>query len=104
MWSQIMNQKKLLTESEKGTILHLIVKPNSRKQALLFDPITDTITVCVKSPPEKGKANKELLKFLAKYLEKSSSEMQIVTGHTSRDKAILILNTDITTIRNKIEK
>ena len=99
-----MNQKKLFSESEKGTILYLIVKPNSRKQELLYDSLTDTITVCVKSPPDKGKANKELLKFLAKYLEKSSSEMQIVKGHTSRDKAILILNADITTIRNKIEK
>ena len=101
---KIMNKKNSLQETEKGTVLHLQIKPNSRKRELVFDKTTNSITIFVKSPPEKGKANRELLKFLAKYFEKPTNEMQIVAGQTSRDKTILFLNTNTTDIKNKLEK
>lgn len=99
-----MNKKDLLVETERGTILHLLLKPNSRKQALEFDLASKTVTIHVKSPPEKGKANRELLKFLAKYFEKPANEIELIAGHTSRDKAVFFHNTNKNTIRTKLKK
>ena len=99
-----MNQNDLFVETEKGTIVHLVIKPNSRKQELVYDFATNSITIFVKSPPEKGKANRELLKFLAKYFEKSTNKIHLIAGKTSRDKTILFINTKIAEIKIKLEK
>jgi len=44
----------------------------------------------LKSPPEKGKANKELVSYLAKKLKLSSRDITIMTGATSPLKRVSI--------------
>lgn len=46
----------------------------------------------VKSRPEKGKANKEVVERLAEYFRISKSQVSILSGHTSRKKIIEIKN------------
>ena len=46
--------------------------------------------VKVKSPPEKGKANKEVIERLAKFFNVSKSRVSIISGHTSRKKTVEI--------------
>ena len=46
--------------------------------------------VKVSAPPVKGKANKELITFLAKVLGVGKSSLSIAKGHTSRNKVIAI--------------
>jgi len=46
--------------------------------------------VAVKEPPIKGKANKAILKALANFFHLSQSQMQIVSGFTSREKIVRI--------------
>lgn len=48
------------------------------------------LKVCVVSVPEKGKANKELVEFIAKYLKVSKSQCQVVSGELDRYKKIKI--------------
>ena len=48
----------------------------------------DTIIVGIKSPPEKGKANLELIKKLAKYYDIPSSQVRILTGFKSKKKIV----------------
>lgn len=48
------------------------------------------LKVCVVSVPEKGKANKELLGFIAKKLNVSKSQCEIVAGELDRYKKIKI--------------
>lgn len=50
--------------------------------------------VYVASAPEKGKANKDVVKALAKHLGVSRSEVTIASGHASRDKIIRISSAD----------
>ncbi len=38
--------------------------------------------------PEDGKANKAVIKLLAKYLGVSKSSLEIIRGETSRDKVV----------------
>ena len=64
-------------------------KPNSKKTEI--KKINDTnLIVAVKEPPIDGKANKAVVKALAKYFNKSSSAVSIVSGHTSKQKIIEI--------------
>ena len=44
----------------------------------------------VAAPPEKGKANRALLEFLAAYLGVPKSRIRIVAGDTSRIKRIQV--------------
>ena len=48
------------------------------------------ITVGLTSKPEKGKANLELIKKLAKHFKVSSSQIRIVSGLKSRRKIVEI--------------
>ena len=48
----------------------------------------DELVIRVQAPASKGEANKELVRFLAKALSISKSEIEIVSGETSRHKVI----------------
>ena len=49
------------------------------------------IVVGLTSAPEKGKANLELIKKLAKHFKVSSSQVKIVAGLKSREKVVEIV-------------
>ena len=44
----------------------------------------------ITAPPEKGKANKELISFLSQRLDIPKTKLQIVKGQASRDKVITL--------------
>jgi uncharacterized protein (TIGR00251 family) len=44
----------------------------------------------IAAPPEKGKANKELIDFLSQALGVKRYAISIIKGHTSRNKVIAI--------------
>jgi len=50
----------------------------------------DEISIGIKSKPQKGEANKELIKKLSKYFNVSQSQVKITSGEKSRKKLIQI--------------
>lgn len=50
----------------------------------------DKIIVGLTSKPERGKANRELIKKLAKHFKVSQSQVRIVSGLKSRNKTVEI--------------
>lgn len=50
----------------------------------------DWLKVAVISVPEKGKANKELIAYLAKSLKIAKAKVEIISGELDRYKKILI--------------
>jgi len=50
----------------------------------------DRIKIRINAPPEKGRANRELLKFIAKVLLVPKSQITILSGKTSNYKEIQI--------------
>ncbi len=48
------------------------------------------LRVKVSAPPVKGKANKELIAFLAQKLGLSKGDLTILKGHTSRNKVMAV--------------
>lgn len=50
----------------------------------------ETLKINIKEPPEKGRANKELIKFLAETLEIDRREIEISHGLVAPEKIITI--------------
>jgi len=67
----------------------VIVKTNQSKTGILED--NDILKVALKSKPEGGKANKELINFLSK---KYKSKIEIIKGKKRKKKLIKFLPKD----------
>ena len=67
----------------------LKVVPSAGRVGLQLDK-SGILKCYLKSPPEKGKANQELIKLLAKLLRIGQENISIVSGLTSRKKRISI--------------
>jgi uncharacterized protein (TIGR00251 family) len=51
----------------------------------------EEISVGIKSKPQKGEANRELIKKLSEYFGVSQSQVKITSGEKSRKKLIQII-------------
>lgn len=61
-----------------------------KRDFVKVDEETKTIEIGVRSRPEKGKANEEIVKRLAKHFRVPSSKVSIVSGLKSKSKAVEI--------------
>jgi len=75
-------------------IVFVKVVPSSGKSTCVLDK-NDNLKCYLKSPPEKGKANKELIKLLATALSIAQQHVCLISGLTSRNKKVRI-DLDIT--------
>jgi hypothetical protein len=78
-----------MTEIPDGVMLTVKAVPGSSRTEIggLQGPM---LKIKVAAPPEKGKANKALLEFLAGKLKLKKSAVQIQSGQTSCVKQIVI--------------
>lgn len=81
-------------KTSEGYILRVRLTPNSslcQSGGLITGAQNDVfVKIGVISVPEKGKANKELIAFLAKKLKIAKSSIQIISGELDRWKKIAI--------------
>jgi uncharacterized protein len=72
-----------------SSVFDIKVTPSSGRQQWSLDK-NGTLKCFLKSPPEKGKANKELIELLSKALSIPKKEIEIIGGLTSRQKRVTI--------------
>ena len=65
------------------------ITPNAPKNQILGWK-EGVLRIKIRGVPEKGKVNKELIAFLAECLQISQSQIEIISGHTSRIKRLKI--------------
>ena len=85
----------MVTElTKQGMIIRVRLTPNSSSCSLkgIFKDADNQqfLKITVISVPEKGKANQELLAYLAKKLKVAKSCLQIYSGETDRYKKVLV--------------
>ncbi|CAK6509904.1 DUF167 domain-containing protein [Rickettsia helvetica] len=81
--------------SSHQALLSLKVKPNSNRNLISDFVIINNIPylkLSIKAIPEQGKANEEIINYLAKEWKLSRSNIEIIKGHTHSLKTILIKN------------
>lgn len=74
-------------------LLGLKIKSSAKANAINgFVTIDDKLylKVSIKAVPEKGKANNEIIKFLASKLELHQRDLEIVSGHNNALKVLSI--------------
>lgn len=77
----------------QGVELQIRAVPGS-KSSEIKDVWNGKLRVRIAAPAEDGKANKELIDFLAQFFGVSKSSISIVSGEKSRDKTIVISDLD----------
>jgi uncharacterized protein (TIGR00251 family) len=81
-----MDPKQLLRKRAESGIIVVEAVPNSARNELVsFDEEKGHFKVRVNAPPAKGKANRELERFLSKVLGK---KVRVVSGHAGRRKSL----------------
>lgn len=75
--------------TDDGWSLTIRVQPGAARTEIV-GPHGDALRVRVASPPVDGKANAELVRFLAEVLGVSSRAVEVVRGQTSRTKVVRI--------------
>jgi uncharacterized protein len=76
--------------NNKEVYLRVKVLPNAGKTAFLDKMADGTVKIAVAAQPEKGKANQELIKFLATELGVRKYQIKVISGVSERIKLIKI--------------
>lgn len=83
--------------------LSVKIIPKAAKSAIVGWE-NERLKIRIKALPEKGNANEELIRFLADFLEIAKSNLEIVSGKSSRNKRIKISQMTEIELINKITK
>ena len=85
-----------IQKNPRGAVFKVLVKPRSFKN-MLTGIRDDALEIKLTAPPVNNAANRMCIKFLAKTLDVPKSSLEIVSGHTSRNKQVLLCSdrTDI---------
>ncbi len=91
-----------LHDGKVGSALAVRVTPRASKNQIVEVMTDGTVRVRITAAPVEGEANAQLLAFLAEVLNVPKSRLEIVAGHTGRDKLISILDMDADTAHKRI--
>ncbi len=78
-----------IVEQADGCVLPVRAQPGARKTGVLGEQ-AGALKVAVTAPPEDGRANKALIEALRELLGVKRSQVELLSGHTSRDKRLLV--------------
>lgn len=84
-------------------MLHVYVQPKASKTRIvgIFD---GCLKIAIAAPPVEGKANEEVVKFLARLFNIPGRAVVIQAGAQSRRKRVFIQTTGVDLVLDKIEK
>jgi uncharacterized protein len=84
-------------------LLDIVVQPrSSRRGVVRAGP--QGLVIAINSAPEKGKANDELIEYLADVLRVPQAALMIVRGKTSRKKSIRLITHEIAKIAARLRR
>ncbi len=78
-----------ITENDSGIIIPVKVQPNASKERIIGE-YNGQLKIAVTAAPEKGKANKAIIKLLAEKFGTKISSIRVISGETSREKKLFI--------------
>jgi uncharacterized protein len=73
----------------EGATLAVRAQPGAKKNAILGEQ-AESLKIAVTALPEEGRANEALVELLRKWLSRRRSEIELLVGHTNRNKVFLI--------------
>ncbi len=86
---------------DEGITIDVVVTLGAKKSEIGYDGWRNVITIKVKNPPKKGKANNEIIKKFKEFLGR---EIEIISGSTSSRKLILVHDASEDEVVKKLEE
>ena len=88
-------------EEDEGVLFTVKIIPASSKTALA-GLLEGTLKIKISAPPQKGKANQALIRFLAEKLGVKKNSIKITSGQTKEIKTIKIAGLSAQKLQNKL--
>jgi uncharacterized protein (TIGR00251 family) len=79
--------------NKKVLIIKVKVEPRSSRAGIV-GKYGDALKVKITSPPVEGKANRELIELLAREFGIRKKDVQIISGHNSKNKVVKLAGVD----------
>ncbi len=92
---------KILQSSDDGVIFNVKLVPNS-SFSKIADYTNEYARIKISAPPIENKANKELISFCSSLFDVNKSKISIVSGEKSKLKKVLIKDTKIDYLSQKL--
>ena len=90
-----------LTPQPDGLVLPVRAQPGARKNAVTGEHV-GALRVAVSAAPEKGKANAAIRAVLVDALGLKNSQVNLLSGETSRDKTFVVSGIEADELRRRI--
>lgn len=81
----------MLSGTPDGTLLKLRVTPGAKKSEIMGET-GGRLRIRLQAPPVEGKANRELVRFIARELGLKKNRVALVSGEKSREKTVLLVD------------
>ncbi len=91
-----------LHNGRRGAAITVRVIPKASRNEIAEVQADGTIKIRLTAAPVEGQANKALIEYLAEILDVAKSKIEIIAGHSGRDKLVSILDLDSETVEQKI--
>lgn len=88
-------------ETKEGVLVTVFLQPRaSRTEVVGVEG--EAVRVRVQAPPVKGRANEALVELLAEVLGVPRRDVELVRGHTSRHKQVLVRGICLAEAENRL--
>ena len=91
-----------IQELDEGTVFTAKIVPGSSGPTRICGLLDGMLKIKVSAPPEKGKANRHLVRFVAQEFGVRKNAVSIVTGPTSSIKRVQVLGISAETLLKKL--
>src|SRR5438105_2714360 len=78
-----------ISDHAEGCILAVRAQPRARRNAILGQQ-AGSLKIAVTAPPDQGRANQALVEVLCAQLGLKKSQVELISGPTSREKKFLV--------------
>ena len=78
-----------LRDKDGGAVLRVRCRPGAPRSKTTGEH-DGALKLDVAAPPERGKANEEVVRFIAKLVGANAADVSLITGATSREKTLHI--------------
>ena len=94
-----------LTEVAEGVLIRAELTPGARSLGISgYNQWRQAICIRLTMPAKKGKANEQLVKFIADLFKMPTHTVQLISGHTSNKKVLLLHGAIIADVERTLEQ
>src|SRR5438132_46818 len=92
-----------ISDHAEGCVLSVRAQPGARRNAIVGEQ-GGSLKIAVTAPPDQGRANKALVEVLCQSLKLKKSQIELLSGQTSREKKFLVRGIEAAQLSLAIQK